>query len=329
MRVMIIATLVITLFAAMAFWFYNKQSKTEPDNYKLVVQKFEGNFNDEKFDAIFNMFSDGMQRHLPLDSTKAFFERVKRQSGSIVDVTLEEYRSPYAIYKTKCEKDPFTINISVDNDQRISGLFIKPFIPDSIILAERNVTPMELPFKGEWTVFWGGSTKEQNRHIAVRYQRGAFDLVITDASGKTHKGSGEVNDDYYAFDKEIFAPCDGEIVSLTDGIQDNKPGTMNRTNLAGNSVLLKTVNNEFLLFAHFKEYTVAVKQGQRVRQGEFIGRCGNSGNSSEPHLHFHIQNAEDIDTANGVKCYFNKLLVNGVLRTNYSPVKGDKIQQAP
>ena len=73
MRVMIIATLVITLFAAMAFWFYNKQSKTEPDNYKLVVQKFEGNFNDEKFDAIFNMFSDGMQRHLPLDSTKAFF----------------------------------------------------------------------------------------------------------------------------------------------------------------------------------------------------------------------------------------------------------------
>ena len=57
----------------------------------------------------------------------------------------------------------------------------------------------------------------------------------------------------------------------------------------------------FLFFAHFKQNSIRVKQGQIIKQGELLGLCGNSGNSSEPHLHFHIQNVENMNIATGVK----------------------------
>ena len=113
---------------------------------------------------------------------------------------------------------------------------------------------------------------------------------------------------------------------VVDGIKDNKPGELNPIYAPGNTVIIKTNNNEFLFFAHFKQNSIRVKQGQKIKQGELLGLCGNSGNSSEPHLHFHIQNIEDINTATGVKCYFDKLNVNEQTRTDYSPTQKDKIK---
>jgi murein DD-endopeptidase MepM/ murein hydrolase activator NlpD len=69
-----------------------------------------------------------------------------------------------------------------------------------------------------------------------------------------------------------------------------------------------------------------VKQGQKIKKGETLGLCGNSGNSSEPHLHFHIQNVENMNVATGVKCYFDQINVNGQTKTDYSPIKAEKIQ---
>jgi len=80
-----------------------------------------------------------------------------------------------------------------------------------------------------------------------------------------------------------------------------------------------------MLLAHFKQHSVQVKEGDIVKQGQLLGYCGNSGNSSEPHLHVHIQNVEDMNMATGAKCYFDKIIVNGVLKTDYSPVKDDKV----
>jgi murein DD-endopeptidase MepM/ murein hydrolase activator NlpD len=90
-------------------------------------------------------------------------------------------------------------------------------------------------------------------------------------------------------------------------------------------VILKTVNNEFLVFCHFRHHSIKVQEGQKVKQGQLLGLCGNSGHSSEPHLHFHIQNVENMDKATGVKCYFDNLYVNDKLKTDYSPVKGDVV----
>ena len=65
-----------------------------------------------------------------------------------------------------------------------------------------------------------------------------------------------------------------------------------------------------------------------VKQGDLLGLCGNSGNSSEPHLHFHIQNVEDMNEATGAKAYFKKILVDGKIKKDYSPVRNEKVRNA-
>ena len=63
-----------------------------------------------------------------------------------------------------------------------------------------------------------------------------------------------------------------------------------------------------------------------MKKGEILGLCGNSGNSSEPHLHFHLQNVEDMNIATGAKSYFEEIYVNGRLKKDYSPIKNEKIK---
>ena len=305
----------------------NVCGQSENSTYKIVADKFEKNYNENDFKSIFDLFSAEMQTALPLDKTTDFLNGLKSQAGQITKRQFVKYvNGTYASYKTNFERALFAVNISVDNNSKINGLFIKPFTDDNLPKMERNITKLQLPFDGEWTVIWGGDTKELNYHIENEAQKNAFDIVIKDEKGNSFKTDGITNEDYYAFSKELIAPCDGEIVLVVDGIKDNKPGELNPIYAPGNTVIIKTNNNEFLFFAHFKQNSIRVKQGQKIKQGELLGLCGNSGNSSEPHLHFHIQNIEDINTATGVKCYFDKLNVNEQTRTDYSPIQKDKIK---
>ncbi|XZF16699.1 peptidoglycan DD-metalloendopeptidase family protein [Chitinophagaceae bacterium MMS25-I14] len=293
--------------------------------YKTVADNFEQNYNADKSEAIFAAFSPEMQQALPLDRTKDYLASLKQQAGRITKRTFVKYNETYASYKTQFERALLAVNISVDENSKINGLFVKPFKDDSAPKIERNKSKLRLPFNGEWTVTWGGDTKEQNYHVESEAQKNAFDILITDANGSTHKTDGKTNKDYYAFGKELSAPCDGEVVLVVDGVKDNVPGVLNPVYVPGNTVIIKTANDEYLFFAHFKQHSIVVKEGQKVKQGQKLGLCGNSGNSSEPHLHFHIQNIEDMNAATGVKCYFDKIIVNGQVQTDYSPVRKDKI----
>ncbi len=305
----------------------NISGQTEKEIYKTTADKFETFYNAEKYDSIFAIFSTEMQNALPLDKTKDFFTGLKSQAGNITKRQFYKYENgTYALYKTNFERALYAVNISVDDNSKINGLFIKPFTEDNLPKIERNTTKLKLPFNGEWTVIWGGDTKELNYHVSSAAQKNAFDFVINDDKGSSFKTTGNTNEDYYAFGKELIAPCDGEIVLVVDGVKDNKPGELNPIYVPGNTVIIKTDKNEFLFFAHFKQHSIAVKEGQKVKQGEFLGLCGNSGNSSEPHLHFHIQNVEDMNIATGVKCFFDNIIVNEQLKTDYSPIQKDKIK---
>jgi murein DD-endopeptidase MepM/ murein hydrolase activator NlpD len=305
----------------------NLFAQTEKANYKKAADKFELYYNQENYDSIFSMFSTQMQQALPIDKTKAFLQNLKAGAGQITKRQFLKYENgSYASYKTAFEKALLAVNISVDANDLINGLFIKPFTELALPKMERNMTKLGLPFKGEWTVVWGGDTKELNYHVESAAQKNAFDLVITDNKGQSYKSDGKSNEDYYAFGKELLAPCDGEVVLVVDGVKDNIPVTLNPIYVPGNTVMIKTANNEYLFFAHFKQHSIKVTQGQKVKRGQLLGLCGNSGNSSEPHLHFHIQNVEDMNIATGVKCYFDALTVNGQPKKDYSPVQKDKIK---
>jgi murein DD-endopeptidase MepM/ murein hydrolase activator NlpD len=314
-----LATIVLSTIIHVAF------AQIETAAYKTVADNFEQNYNANNFDAIFLSFSAEMQLALPIDKTKSFLEGLKTQAGNITKRVFIKYEQTYASYKTNFENLLFTVNISVDTNQKINGLFVKPFKETNLPKLTRNTTKLILPFKDEWTVIWGGDTKALNYHVVSEAQKNAFDIVITDSKGNSFKTDGKTNEDYYAFGKNLIAPCDGEIVLVVDGVKDNVPGVLNPIYVPGNTVIIKTQHNEYLFFAHFKQHTIIVKQGQKIKQGELLGLCGNSGNSSEPHVHFHIQNVEDMNLATGVKCYFDTIKVNGEIKTDYSPIQKEKI----
>ncbi|GCC51727.1 peptidase M23 [Chryseotalea sanaruensis] len=319
----------IKFFSAFSVLFFLSTfsfAQTEKPTYKSAADSFEKNYNADNYDAIFAGFSPEMQKALPIEKTKEFLTSLKQQAGKITKREFVKYEQSYAVYKTNFEKALLALTVSVDDKSAINGFFIKPFIEDNLPKPERNTTKLMLPFKDEWHVVWGGDTKEINYHVESKAQKNAFDMVIKNEKGNSYKTDGKTNEDYYAFNKELIAPCDGTVVLVVDGIKDNEPGASNPLYVPGNTVIIKTANNEYLFFGHFKQNSIVVKQGQKVNQGQLLGLCGNSGNSSEPHLHFHIQNVEDMNVATGIKCYFDKILVNGEAKTNYSPIQHQKVK---
>ncbi len=307
------------------FYFHASLAQTETAASKKIADAFEANYNDDNFDAIFNSFDTSMQMALPIAKTKAFLKGLKSQAGKITRRQFVKYDQGYASYKTNFERALFSVNISNADNEKINGLYVKPFKESNLPVLLRTSTKLILPFKEEWTVIWGGDTKELNYHVENEAQKNAFDIVITNDKGQSFKTDGETNEDYYAFGKDLIAPCDAEVVLVVDGVKDNIPGVLNPVYVPGNTVILKSSQNEYLFFAHFKQHSIVVKQGQKVKQGQLLGFCGNSGNSSEPHLHFHIQNMEDMNTGTGAKCFFASIMVNGQIKTDYSPIKKDRI----
>ncbi len=301
-------------------------SQAEKNNYKQVSTKLVSFFNESKNDSIVAMFSPEMNAALPLEKFTQVSAGLKMQLGSIKKTRFIRLQKLSAFYETTFDNAVLGMTITLNDKNEISGLLFAEYKEAKEII--RNATKMKLPFKGEWNVTWGGDTKEQNYHVESVAQKNAFDILIKDKNGSTHKGTGATNEDYYAFGKELYAPCDGEIVLVVDGIKDNIPGNLNPIYVPGNTVIIKTAIGEYVFFAHFKQHSIVVKQGQKVSTGELLGLCGNSGNSTEPHLHFHLQNDEDMVKATGAKCYFDQLKVNGILKLDYSPVKGDKIEVA-
>lgn len=298
----------------------------EKEVYRKVADDFEMNYNANRYAEVFAGFSTEMQNALPLEKTKEFLTGLMQQAGKITRREFLRYENIAALYKTNFERAILVVSISVDNQAKVNGLFIKPFTDTDLPKIERNLSAMMLPFRGVWTVVWGGDTKEVNYHVVNKAQKNAFDFVVTNEQGRSFRTDGRTNEDYYAFGKEILAPCDGEVVLVVDGVKDNVPGVMNPSYIPGNTVMMRTQRNEYLLFAHFKQHSIVVKEGQRVKSGELLGLCGNSGNSTEAHLHFHIQNGEDLNNASGVKCYFNRILVNGQLKTDYSPIQKERVE---
>lgn len=299
-------------------------SQSESPASKYVMNKFHHYYNEKQPDSIFNMFSPATKTALPLEKTRGFLNQLYTNYGKIEQTSFKNYQSGFGIYKTSFKNQSLQLGLAVDQNQQITGVFARPYIEEGP--SKRNLTKIQLPFKGEWAVFWGGDTEAQNYHVVSKMQKNAFDMVIQGANGKSYKTDGKSNEDYYAFGQSLTSPCDAEVVFAVDGVKDNVPGKMNTMHTLGNSVLLKTPDNEYIVFAHFKQGSVKVKAGEKIKTGQLLGLCGNSGNSSEAHLHFHLQDIEDFNQATGIKCYFDKLTVNGAPKTDYSPVKGDKIK---
>lgn len=174
-------------------------------------------------------------------------------------------------------------------------------------------TEFILPFKGLWHVESGGIKRKDSHSWLVLNQRYAYDFFIRDDQGMTHSGEGRKFEDYYCFGQPIYAPAGGMVVRMNDGIPDNpKLGEVDwkARDPGGNYVVIHHDNGEYSHLAHFKNETLEVKLGSRVERGQRIGLCGNSGHSTEPHLHFQVQNRASLFFSIGLPVKFSHYVVN-------------------
>ena len=155
------------------------------------------------------------------------------------------------------------------------------------------------------TVAWGGATADVNYHVFLPDQRWAYDLVVTRA-GRTFRTDGGALDDYHAYGLPVYAPAAGVVFAAHDGEPEVAIGAT-RWGLAGlgNHVGIEVAPREYLFIGHLQPGSVAVSTGDRVTAGQLLGRVGNSGNSSEPHVHLHLQDSTRPYFGEGIPFHFH------------------------
>ncbi len=304
-------------------------SAEEPaDRYKAVVDRMVDAINKEDYPGIQADFAKIMLDAFPLEKSKPFFRDLVGNAGKIKKLGVPRLVPPnQATFPAYFERAVLDIKVVLDGQNRIIGLWFLPHTPE-ISVPEKHATVFELPFEGQWMVFWGGDTMELNQHHDVPNQKYGIDL-LRDKNGTSHRGEGRKNEDYFAFGQNVLAPADGVVTDVIRGIRDNTPGSMNPYSALGNAVIIRHREDEVSVLAHFKQNSIRVDVGDNVKKGQVLGLCGNSGNSSEPHIHYHLQNTSTIQDGTGIKCIFSNVTVSkdGTKRTEteYSPVKNDMV----
>jgi hypothetical protein len=207
-------------------------------------------------------------------------------------------------------------------------------LDENIYLNYQTITDLELPFEDEWFVFVGGRTHlEGGHHFITRGsgQRYAYDIGIV-IDGSSHSGDGSRNEDHFTFGKRLNAPSSGKIIALENNIEDNYiPGSVNSSidenTIAGNYIIIDHLNGEYSMLAHFKKGTIIVSVGETVVQGQEVGKAGNSGNSSGPHLHYQIQNTPDLLNGLGLPAQFIDYYEDDVFMERGEPVRGQIVRK--
>ncbi len=141
---------------------------------------------------------------------------------------------------------------------------------------------LQPPFEGQWKGLSTGPSAGRNHHLAARDQWYAVDWVRVGGDSRRSR---------------ILSPVDGVVAYVEDGHVDRPARLWIQRDLAhpaGNYVSIRVAGRAdcYVILAHLECRSVAVQAGQTIRAGDLVGMCGNSGNTSIPHLHIHAQRGE-------------------------------------
>ena len=200
-------------------------------------------------------------------------------------------------------------------------------IPIKSEFAQNNYV---FPLRGVWYVGYGASFHTGHRWAIP--EEFALDIAKVGESGLSHKGDGTRFDDYYAYGADVLAAADGRVTSVTNDQQEDS-SAMQRpdetqeayfarlqkeqgerlakglTAITGNYVMIDHGKNEYSLYAHLQPSSVGIRVGDQVKAGDVIGKLGSSGNSTEPHLHFHVCDKPDPLKCAGIPVNFSNITI--------------------
>jgi hypothetical protein len=173
---------------------------------------------------------------------------------------------------------------------------------------------------GPWLVIGGYSGQEGHRRALFpinnslqNAQRFAIDWIKLDKENRTCTGNTKEVKNFAAYGEVVLAVADGTIIGIVDKFSDQPPFTASGDPLypGGNTIIMSLPTGDFAFYAHLKPSSIRVHPGESVKQGQVIALVGNSGNSTEPHLHFHITDKAFTLGANSIPYQIDNFKVEG------------------
>lgn len=159
--------------------------------------------------------------------------------------------------------------------------------------------------------------------------RHAIDWIKLDADGKEFAGDGKNKNDWYGYGADVLAVADATVVDLRDDVAE--PASVSDDNprvpigdATGNFVALALADGRYAFYEHFRPGSIKVRRGERVRRGEVVGALGYTGQSTGPHLHFHVADAPAPLAAEGLPYVFESWRPLGAYRSPEAREKGGR-----
>lgn len=308
-------------------------SAADPSDPLERGRAFTALFYEGRTDSLWEMFGGAMRAHMESrENLDAFRQKVALELGDEVAVLSENATQvgDNDVYSrlARFQDAPQAMEVLWAFDARgvVQGFVIRPprKEADSAHLDYRTLTDLRLPFDGLWSVFWGGRTVAQNYHAESADQRFAVDFVVRE-DGSSHAGDGSANEQYHCFGRPILAPGAGVVVVAADGLPDNSPRKSQGMSALGNHVIFDHGNGEFSFLAHLRQGSVRVQRGDTLAAGDTVAACGNSGHSSEPHLHYHLQTTSVFQKGEGLPAQFRNYLADGEPVARGEPLKDQAV----
>ncbi len=194
------------------------------------------------------------------------------------------------------------------------------------IQVSRAIRVIGPPLKGNHWVATNGCCGAGSVHrgagLAVNggiyfAQRFAIDWLQLDDGGRFVHGDAADVHNYAYYGADIIAVADGTVVAAVNNLDDQIPGrlpdpkTITVENVDGNHVVLDLGGGVYAFYAHMIKGSVAVNKGDHVKRGQLLGKLGNSGNTSAPHLHFHLMDGPSVLGSQGIPYVIDSFALAG------------------
>jgi len=205
-----------------------------------------------------------------------------------------------------------------------------------LIVSSETPISVAPPLRGEWIAGDSVNNSKDAAHrravlavdghawLAQRYAIDWLQIKTVNGVRTTWKGPEDKNDSYFCYNQSIYSVAAGKVVDAADGLPENVPHSgkyavpIDFNNAAGNHIVVEIAPRRYVLYAHMRPGTVQAKIGDMVKVGDILGHVGNTGSSTEPHLHMQIDDQPSFLAGNGVPYEFIQGIESGAVTADVS-----------